>query len=72
VGSGWLRASLVGKSGKTIAYVGRIADLARFAIADDIEPDADLPLHDLEDGPSDHLFVAIIGCASIFPLLQYL
>ena len=68
VGLGRSRSSFVGKAGKPIVHVRRVADLAGFAIADDVDAGIDLPLDDiryrLPNGPVETgLVVCGVGLA---------
>ena len=45
-----LGRALLGKAAQPVLHIGGIADLAGLAVADDVDAEVDLPLHDVGDG----------------------
>ena len=48
--TGHLGAAVLGKTAEPVVHVGCVAYFAGFSVADDIDADLDLALHDIEDG----------------------
>ena len=68
---GQLGGPLLGKAAEPVLHVGRIADLAGLAVADRVDADIDLPLHDIGDrllhGAIEH---GRVEGHAVFALLQ--
>src|SRR5262245_47013803 len=67
-----LGSELAAEAVESVLDVGRVPDLAGFAVADHVEADIDLALDDVGDGAAHHAieFGLVIGLATVFAQQQ--